>query len=408
MVEVSATPHKLTLVPSEKLRLPADHVIRRLPKIAGATGAVALLATYLLGTGNFKQAAFSYLVAFAYFLSLALGALFFVLVQFITRAGWSVAVRRVAENIMGVLPGFALLFLPIALGAHSLYHWTHSDAVAADPLLAWKRPYLNTSFFYLRAAVYLAAWGALSWWYRQRSVQQDHSGDHDLTRRMQRASGPALLVFAVTVTFAAVDWLMSLDPHWFSTIFGVYYFAGSVVAFFALLSVLSVLLSRRGPLDDIVTAEHFHDIGKLMFGFVAFWAYIAFSQYFLIWYANIPEETIWFAHRLEGSWMWLTIALALGHFVVPFFFLLPRTIKRKPVTLVLGASWVLLAHYLDLYWLVMPILHPHGAHPSLTDLCAFVGVGGVFLGGVAWLTARSALIPARDPRLAESLSFENA
>jgi hypothetical protein len=238
-------------------------------------------------------------------------------------------------------------------------------------------------------------------------VRQDASGDHDLTRRMQTVSGPAILLFGVTLTFAAMDWIMALDPHWFSTMFGVYYFSGSVVSFFAVLALVSVGLARKGPLDNVINTEHFHDVGKLLLAFVAFWAYIAFSQYFLIWYANIPEETVWFAHRMEGSWLWMAVALAAGHFVIPFFYLLPRTIKRRPATLVAGAAWVLVAHLVDLYWQVMPILHPNGVRFALTDVTAFVGVGGVFVAGVAWLTTRCALIPARDPRLPEALSFEN-
>jgi hypothetical protein len=405
--EVSTKGRKLDVVPASKLELPAGHVLGKLPLLGAVVGGVGLAATVALGMRDGQQAIHSYLVAFLYFLSLSLGALFFVLVQFATRAGWSVTVRRIAENVMGLLPAFALLFVPVALGTHSLYHWAHADAVAADPLLQWKSPYLNVLFFYARAVVYLLAWAVLALWYRRQSVKQDVSGAHALTRSMQRASGPAILVFAVTVTFAAVDWIMSLDPHWFSTIFGVYYFSGSVVSFFALLAIVAVLLTRKGPLDNIVTVEHFHDVGKLLLAFVAFWAYIAFSQYLLIWYANIPEETIWFAHRLEGTWMWVSVALALGHFVVPLFFLLPRTIKRKPATLVVGAVWVLVAHYIDLYWLVMPNLHPHGLHVAVTDITAFVGIGGLFVAGVAWLTTRVALIPARDPRLPEALSFEN-
>ena len=405
---MSASDGKNIRIPAEKLKLPKGHVIAKLPVWAAVVGVAGLVATAGLGMGDARQALFSYLVAFLYFLSLGLGGLFFVLVQFAARAGWSVAVRRMAENVMGVLPLFVLLFLPVAAGVHSLYHWTHADLVAADEVLRGKRAYLNAPFFYVRATAYLFAWSGLALWYRRRSIRQDTSGDHRLTRTMQRASGPAILIFGITVTFAAVDWIMSLDPHWFSTIFGVYYFSGSVVAFFALLALVSVALATRGPMHDLVNAEHFHDVGKLLLAFVAFWAYIAFSQYFLIWYANIPEETVWFAHRMEGSWKWASVALALTHFVVPLFFLLPRTIKRKPATLVAGSVWVLAAHYLDIYWQVMPVLHHHGVHVAATDATAMFGVGGLFVSGVAWLTTRTALLPKRDPRLPESLSFENA
>ena len=379
----------------------------RLPLIGGALAVIGLGASGMLASGNLKQFYFSYLTAFLYFLSLALGALFFVLVQHAARAGWSVVVRRLAENVMGTLPLFIVLFFPVAAGMHDLFHWTHEEAVASDDLLRGKQPYLNEGFFYIRAVVYLSAWSLLSWWFRHQSLRQDRSGDGALTRRMQTASAPAILVYGLTVSFAAFDWIMSLDPHWYSTICGVYYFSGAVVGLFALLVLLTVGIDRAGLLDGAVTVEHFHDLGKLLFAFVAFWAYIAFSQYLLIWYANIPEETLWFLHRWEGQWREASVVLGLGHFVVPFFFLLPRTIKRSTPALVLAALWMLAMHYLDLYWLVMPTLHRHGAHPALLDLTALLGVGGVFLAGLGWLLRRGALVPVKDPRLGESLSFEN-
>lgn len=393
--------------PGSKLLLPEGHGFGKVPVAAAVFGGLGLGATLVFGLSDAEQALYSYLVAFMFFLSLALGALFFVLAQFASRAGWSVTVRRSAENVMGTLPVFALLFVPVALGVRELFPWSHEEVVGGDELLRQKQPYLNAWFFNLRAVLFLGCWSLLAWWYRGRSIRQDSTGDHDLTRRMQRASGPGLLIFGVTVTFASVDWLMSLDPHWYSTIFGVYFFAGGVVSFFALLGLISVALMRYGPMQGVVTVEHLHDVGKLLLSFVAFWAYIAFSQYFLIWYANIPEETVWYAHRMEGSWKWVTVGLALGHFVVPLFFLLPRAIKRKPATLVAGAAWVLAAHFVDIYWLVMPVLHPHAAHPAVTDATALVGVGGVFVASAAWLTRRSALVPARDPRLPEAISFEN-
>jgi hypothetical protein len=290
---------------------------------------------------------------------------------------------------------------------HDLYHWTHLEAVASDTLLQGKQPYLNETFFYLRAAIYLVVWSLLAWWFRKRSLQQDESGDPALTKKLQVASGPAIVAYALTVTFAAFDWIMSLDPHWYSTIFGVYYFSGAVVGIFALLTLLVAAMDRAGLLGDAVTVEHFHDLGKLLFAFIAFWAYIAFSQYFLIWYANIPEETLWFLHRWEGKWQEASVLLGLGHFVVPFFFLLPRTIKRNTRALVIAAVWMLAMHYLDIYWLVMPTLHHHGAHFSALDITTLLVVGGVFLAGLGWLMRRGALVPLKDPRLGESLSFEN-
>ncbi len=215
------------------------------------------------------------------------------------------------------------------------------------------------------------------------------------------------MAFAVTLTFASFDWIMSLYPHWFSTIFGVYYFSGAAVGIFALLAILALVLGRANLLAGAVTVEHLHDLGKLLFAFVVFWAYIAFSQFMLIWYGNIPEETAFFADRWNAGWRPVSIALAVGHFVLPFFVLLLRDVKRRAGTFAALGAWMLAMHYLDLYWLVMPTFRPESPTPTLLDLVAFVALGSLFVGALGWLMRRAALVPVRDPRLSESLSFEN-
>jgi len=215
-------------------------------------------------------------------------------------------------------------------------------------------------------------------------------------------------VLALTTTLASVDWIMSLTPHWYSTMFGVYFFAGSFLGFIALLSLLAVRMRAAGLLDTVISTEHLHDVGKLLFGFTAFWAYIGFSQFFLVWYANLPEETIWYKPRIEGSWLPIALLLMVGHFIAPFFYLMGRSVKRNGSTLSVGAVWLLLMHYVDLYWQVMPTLHPEGFSPSVLDLAAFLAVGGCVIAAVSWLLRRQALVPLRDPRIAESLAFENA
>jgi hypothetical protein len=200
---------------------------------------------------------------------------------------------------------------------------------------------------------------------------------------------------------------MSLTPHWYSTIFGVYFFAGSFVGFIAFLSVVVVAMRRAGLLDTVISAEHLHDIGKFLFAFTAFWAYIGFSQFFLMWYANLPEETIWYKARMEGSWMQVSLFLMAGHFVAPFFYLMGRSVKRNGATLAVGGAWLLAMHFVDLYWQVMPTLHPEGLRPSALDVAALVAIGGCFVAAASWLLRRQALVPLRDPRLAESLAFEN-
>ena len=228
-----------------------------------------------------------------------------------------------------------------------------------------------------------------------------------MSARLRRFAGPALIVLALTQTFASIDWIMSLTPHWYSTMFGVYFFAGSFVGFIALLSVVAAAMRRAGLLDTVISAEHLHDVGKFLFAFTAFWAYIAFSQFFLMWYGNMPEETIWFKARMEGSWMTVSLLLLVGHFVAPFFYLMGRSVKRNGATLAVGGAWLLAMHFVDLYWQVMPTLHPEGLRPSLLDVAALMAVGGCFVAAASWLMRRQALVPLRDPRLAESLAFEN-
>ncbi len=380
----------------------------RLPALGLVLAALGLGATFLLGKDSPRQLYHSYLVAYLYFLSLALGGLFFVLVQHATRSGWSVVVRRLAEHVAGTLPLFVPLFIPIAVGLHELYHWSHAEAVARDHLLHHKQPYLNVTFFFVRAGAYLLIWSLLSTWFRRRSLAQDASGDHEITRRLGRVSAPSLILFALSLTFASFDWVMSLDPHWYSTIYGVVFFAGSVVGLFALLALLSLGLGRAGLTAGAITAEHLHDIGKLLFAFVSFWAYVACSQFMLYWYANIPEETTFYLVRLSPGWWSVSVLIAVGHFIAPFFFLLPRTVKRSRGGLALAAIWMLAMHYLDLYWLVMPNLDPAAFRYSLLDGAALLGVGGAFLAALGRLMQGAPLIPVRDPRLPESLSFENS
>ncbi len=368
--------------------------------VVGLGAALALAVATGQGAGRFLA---GYLVAFCFGLTLSLGALFFVLLQHLTRAGWSVAVRRLAEGLASNLVLMAVLAVPVVVGMHHLYHWSHADAVAADPILAAKSGWLNPTFFVARLAFYFAVWVALAVALHRSSTAQDASGDPGLTRRMERLSAPGMVLFAVTVNFAAFDLLMSLDPHWFSTMFGVYVFAGSVVSCCAALPILASWLQARGRLASSISVEHYHDLGKLLFAFVVFWAYIAFSQYMLIWYASLPEETGWYLERQSGGWQWLGLALVLGHFLLPFLALLPRYLKRRPRLLAAAGAWVLLMHWLDLMWLVGPELSPSLRVGAVDALC-LLGVGGLLLAGLGEGLRRHALLPERDPRLPESVA----
>ncbi len=391
----------------EQAAIPPGHSWNRLPIVSAGLALLGAVGCAILGASNPKQFFFSWLVSFLFFLSLALGALFFVLIQYASQGGWGIVLRRIGESVFATLPVMAALFLPLLLGLHDLYEWSHADAVEHDALLRWKAPYLNVPFFLIRAALYFGLWSFIALLYYRGSRGQDVTGDPGVSARLRRLAGPAIIDLALTQSFASVDWIMSLTPHWYSTMFGVYFFAGAFVGFIALLSVVAPAMSRAGLLDTVISAEHLHDIGKFLFAFTAFWAYIAFSQFFLVWYANLPEETIWFKPRLEGSWKAVSILLMAGHFGVPFFYLMGRDVKRRGWTLAVGGAWILAMHFLDLYWQVMPTLHPEGVRPSALDFAAFVAIGGCFVAAAGWLMRRQALVPLRDPRLAESLAFEN-
>ena len=392
----------------DRAAMPPGHAWNRLPVIGGGVAILGVLICAIVGAGNPKQFFFSWLVSFLFFLSLGLGALFFVLIQYASQGGWGIVVRRIGETIFATIPVMAVLFVPLLFGLQHLFEWSVPGAADHDALLRWKEPYLNVPFFLFRAVLFFGSWSFMALFYYRLSRGQDATGNPAVTARMRRFAGPAIIVLALTQTFASVDWIMSLTPHWYSTMFGVYFFAGSFVGFIALLSLLAVAMPRAGLLDSVITTEHLHDLGKFLFAFTSFWAYIAFSQFFLMWYANLPEETIWYKARLEGSWKAASVLLMVGHFGIPFLYLMGRDVKRRGWTLAIGGVWLLAMHFVDLYWQVMPVLHPEGVRPHILDVAAFLAIGGCFLAAAGWLMRRQALVPLGDPRLAESMAFENA
>ena len=410
MTATATVPPLETIAKGLVTRLPEGALAgaQRIRLVAALLGLGATAAGFFLDKAQFLH---SYLVGYFFALSLCLGALFFVMVQHITRAGWSVVVRRIAENMAGVFPVMAVFFLPIAIFAPDLYHhWWPGHADTGDTTIQGKSGYLNPTFWYVRAAFYFVSWTALATWFRRTSLTQDQTGDAQLSLKMSRRAAPGLLVFALTLTFAAFDWLMSLNPHWFSTMFGVIVFAGCVVGTLATIAILGIWLGKLGYLQQVISAEHYHDLGKLLFAFTVFWSYTSFSQYMLIWYANLPEETEYYQMRL-GTWEPVGIGLIVGHFILPFAFLMSRHIKRNRVTLTIGASFMLLMHFLDLHFMVLPNLYPatdgHGFHPSWMDATAVLGFFALFLSFTIGNIRKVPLLPERDPRLQESLRFHN-
>jgi hypothetical protein len=382
--------------------------------IAGLTGGVAL---GLQRDDGWTYFSYSYLLNYCFFLSITLGALFSVALDHVTRSGWNVVLRRLAEIMAANMPCLVVLIVPLIApllwGYHGLFAWNDAAAVAHDPAVEHKAAYLNSSFFVVRAVIYLAVWWRLGRFFLARSLEQDRTGNAMLTLRMERMSPAALLLCAGTATFASFDWLMSLSPHWFSTIFGVYFYSGAVVAFVAAMILATSALQAAGRLRSAITTEHYHDLGKLLFAFVVFWGYIAFSQYLLMWYANIPEETEWYLERQTGPWVWVSVALLFGNLLIPFCGLLSRYMKRRVGLLAFWAVWLLLMHWIDLYWLIMPNYTARATSPTSSlpfgaiDVCLFLGLGGVYLAGLLDTAGRHALLPLADPRLDESLHFEN-
>jgi hypothetical protein len=367
-------------------------------------GWVALTAGYVT---NREQFHFSYLVAFLFSVSIGLGALFYVMVQHLTGSVWSVTVRRLMENIMRTLPLTALLLAPVVAGIHYTYEWSH-EAAKADPVLIKKLSYLNEPWFIIRSAIVIVIWSLFAWRLYAVSRAQDQSGSLELTRRAERWSAPGLFLLFITASVAAFDWIMSLDPHWFSTMFGVYFLSGGAIGFMATLILLCLGLRSAGYLTNSITGEHYHDLGKWLFALTVFWAYITFSQYMLIWYSNLPEENFWFLNRLEGSWYWWRPLLIIGGFFIPFFALMPRGSKRNLKVLGFFAVYSLVFHYLDLYWQVMPVLHKKGFSPSWMDFAALLALLPTY-GLVFWFGLKQKpLVPVGDPRLDQCLAFHNA
>lgn len=359
---------------------------------------------YLTNPDRFFE---SYLVAFTFTTAIGLGAFFFVQVQYLTGSAWSVTMRRIMENIMVTVPVGLVLFLPIIGGLDHLYPWTNHEFMSESPILQAKAGYLEKDFFLQRTVVYFILWSIWTIAIYRNSIKQDTERSAQRMHVISRWSAPGLFMAVVVGSLAAFDWLMSLEPGWYSTIFGLYYLSNGGLAFMAVVTLVCLAFRKNGILAHSIQDEHYHDLGKWLFALTCFYTYIAASQYILIWYADLPEETIFYRHRAHGTWLPLSLALPFLRFFIPFFVLLCRPMKRKLGTIRAIAIWSLLMVYLDLYWLVMPNFHEEG--PSLhwldfATLAATVSVTGfVFWGRFQ----KNKIVPVGDLRLEQSLHFEN-
>ncbi len=376
------------------------------PKLKIAMAAFACGGGALLALGfmvDHERAWHAYLVSFFYFTCLAMGGLFFTALQHMASAGWSVNIRRLSEALTAFIPYIIILGLPIVFFAgKDLYLWLDAAAVSADPILTGKAAYLNKTFFAIRFVLFAGLWAFFANKIVGFSLQQDNDGKDEWTTLALKWSVIFVLVFALSFSFFSVDFLMSLEPHWFSTIFGIYCFAGMFQATLALLCLISMYVIHKGWARGLITIEHVHDLAKYTKAFTVFWAYIAFSQFMLIWYANLPEETIFYLHRSHGGWLYISVGLIVFRFVVPFLALLPRWAKRTPSHLATVCVLILVMQYVDLYWLVYPNYSNEFVAFSWMEIGAFVGFLGGFGLVVTQFLAKYNLLPIKDPRKSES------
>lgn len=387
--------------------------MQRYGMILAALGAVGLGAVYLTGGEHgMERLMADYLIGFWLIAGISVTMMFFSALQYLARAGWSSSIRRIAENFTGFVPFILLGAVPILLNLmshHSIYEWSH-DSAATDPIIMKKAAYLNETFFIVRIALYALLWFGMLRFVVGNSVKQDSMPD-DITptRKNWKRAAPWVIIYALTITFCSFDLLMSLEPHWFSTIWGVYAFAGNFVSALAIITLMTIALHKSGHLKGYITNEHFHDLGKLMFAFSVFWAYIAFSQYFIIWYANLPEETIYFTFRTSDGWQYFGIALVILHFIMPFALLLRQDVKRKTTMLKVAAVVILLSHFVDIIWIVMPaiskVMHHTGVLFGWQEFTGVMFFAGIFLILTARTYQKRSAVAVGDPLVHEALEY---
>ncbi len=362
------------------------------------------LLTFALGLFlNQERAWTSYLVSFFYFSCLGLGGLFFASIQHITKAGWSTSIRRYAEAMTSFVPFIVIGGIILIFGAKSIFPWTQSEVIHSSPLLEAKTAYLNIPFLATRILVFALGWLGFKWFIVGNSLNQDRSGDPKLTLKNLSLSVAFVLFFALTFTLFSMDLLMSLSPTWYSTIFGIYCFSGLFQSTFAVLTLIIIFLKRSGFVKGYVNVEHQHDIVKFMKGFTVFWAYIAFSQFMLIWYANIPEETEYYILRSQNGWLVISFLLLIFRFVVPFIALLPRGLKRNENHVIAVSILILMMQYLDIYWMVYPNFNEGLIQFGFWEVGVFAGFAGLFLFGLTTFFKKFSLVPLKDPRLHEAI-----
>lgn len=391
------------MTPSETMLGNQMDRVQRVALLVGVLGLVLCVIGLFVDRDQFFR---SYLFGYLFWLGMAVGSLAILMMNHVVGGRWGVVTRRLLEAGTRTTPVMALLTIPVLLGLGSLYLWARADVVQHDHVLQLKQPYLNVPFFIVRLVVYFAIWMFYGITLRRWSLQQDESADPLLIRRMQKLSAPGLVVLTLSATFAFFDLIMSLEPHWFSTIYGAMFLVGQVLQTFAFIIAVIVLLSRRAPFAGLLTTQHFHDLGNLMLAFTCLWAYLSFSQFLIIWSGNLPEEIPWYVRRLYGGWGAVAVLLVLFHFFVPFVILLQRFVKRNPSLLQKVALLMIVIRLIDVFWVVMPAFAQKeyklsGFAISWMDFAAPLAVGGIWIAAYIWNLKKYPLLPVGDPRLPE-------
>jgi hypothetical protein len=361
--------------------------------IAVVGGVIFIVGLFL----NREQAMRSYLFAYLYWLGMALGSLGLLLLHHTVGGKWGVVIRRFIEGASRTIPYMGILALPVMLSVTMLYPWAQAGA-AYDANIQAKSAYLNFPFFVARAAMYFAIWSFYAWRLSRWSADQDRAAGN-IAEKMRAVSAPGLLVFVFITSFAFIDWVMSLEPHWFSTIYGVMFLIGQVLSSMAFVIALTIILGKSAPLRDHLTPQHLHDLGNLMFAFMVLWAYLSFSQFLIIWAGNLPDENSWYLRRLRGGWGWVAISLVIFHFATPFLLLLMRKTKRHADRLLKVCALLIVVRVLDVYWVVEPAFHDEKLAVHWLDVVSPFAIGGVWLALFAWQLNKRPLLPLNDPRL---------
>jgi len=382
-------------------------LLERIPRIAFTWGLIGVALALFFARGNPDQFFRSYLLAFVYWLAIPTGCMAILMLHHLTGGLWGYPIRRLLEAGTRTFLPMAALFVPVLLGMRRLYKWAQPEAVAADPMLEYKHPYLNPQFFTLRAVIYFVIWLTLAWFLNRWSGEQDRTGDPRLAARMEALSGPGLILWGIAVTYSSIDWVMSLEAHWFSTIYGMIVMI--VCALTAMSFVVFVLrkLSGEKPIAEAVSPAQFNDLGNLMLTFVMLWAYLGFSQFLIIWAGNIKDEIPWYMARAFGGWGAVAVVLIVLHFALPFLLLLQRGVKRRLHVLSIVAGMLIVLSLVDVYWLVAPAYEKDGPRVYPLDICAVVGIGGIWIGLFFRELKKWPLLPVHDPRFEGALEHEH-